>query len=152
MIQPFDHFLGWRDPGADHVIDRKIGGVPLTPDCIIPDAMVIKFLKDYLARDDGWGEVSNKLRCLTLARLDAIPAECFKPDQRDEAVAAIESRQRIGDLLSSLDDDLCRKARRVVERHGGEYGCSLSKEEIVRLARSALRVSARPRPLDPWCA
>src|SRR5262249_20261307 len=111
---------------------QAIGGVPLSPECIVPSAMVIKFLKDYLARDDGYGEVRNRLRHLTLARLHAIPAECFKPDQRDWAVAAIESRElreanarRIEALLASLNDDLRFRAKSVVLRYGSNYECGL---------------------------
>jgi len=142
-----DHFLGAKDPNAEQVVDREIGGVPLTPECVVPDAMVIKFLKDHLGRrpDSYCGDVFQQLRNLTLARLNAIPAECFRPGQREDAVAAIENRRRVEALLTSLAVDLRFEADRVISRHGGEYKCSLPNEEIIRLARSELELQERVR-------
>jgi hypothetical protein len=132
-----DHFTGLKDTDAEQSVDSHIGGFPLTPQCIIPDTMVINFLKNHLGRD---GEVTKKLCRLTLARLNAIPAECFGPGQRDAALAAIDKREanrsRIKALLDSLETDLRREAERVVGWCGGEFECHLSNEEIIHRARS----------------
>ncbi len=116
---------------------------PLSDGCIIPDALVLDFLSDYLS-----GVAADSLAESGAERLDAIPTECFLPGQREKVNAAIAERMKreatrdrcvaLIDYLKKEDYDLGDSASFFVEQHGGLYECTLSDAEILAKARYAV--------------